>query len=72
MIEIQTYIDKLSEFIESTESLISDCTYLDSEYPSKVGWGHFCVSQVATVANQTNVKNLYLFHHDLIRILFEL
>ena len=58
------YINRLSEFIEDTDALITDCTYLDNEYPSKVGWGHSCVSQVAAVAHQANVKNLYLFHHD--------
>lgn len=58
------YINKLSEFIEGADALITDCTYLDNEYPNKVGWGHSCVSQVAAVAHQANVRNLYLFHHD--------
>jgi ribonuclease BN (tRNA processing enzyme) len=29
-----------------------------------VGWGHSCVSQVASLAHAANVKNLYLCHHD--------
>ncbi len=59
-----SYIEKLVNFIEGTDALITDCTYLDDEYPSKVGWGHSCVSQVAAMAHQANVKHLYLFHHD--------
>lgn len=37
---------------------------MDDEYPSKVGWGHSCVSQVMDAAHQAKVQNLYLFHHD--------
>ena len=58
------YVEKLGAFIEGTDALITDCTYLDDEYPTKVGWGHSCVSQVVEAAHQANVKNLYLFHHD--------
>jgi phosphoribosyl 1,2-cyclic phosphodiesterase len=58
------YVEKLGAFIEGTDALITDCTYLDDEYPSKVGWGHSCVSQVVEAAHQAKVQNLYLFHHD--------
>jgi ribonuclease BN (tRNA processing enzyme) len=56
--------EKLDAFIEAADALITDCTYMDDEYPSKVGWGHSCVSQVIDAAHQAKVKNLYLFHHD--------
>lgn len=46
------------------DALIIDCTYLDDEYPAKVGWGHSCVSQVVDLAHEAGVLNLYLFHHD--------
>ena len=58
------YVEKLVNFIQGADVLITDCTYLDDEYLSKVGWGHSCVSQVAAMAHQANVKHLYLFHHD--------
>ena len=44
--------------------LITDTTYLDSEYPSKVGWGHSCVREVTKLAHQAQVKTLHLVHHD--------
>ena len=36
----------------------------DSQYSSKIGWGHSCVSQVVNLAHQADVKTLSLFHHD--------
>lgn len=58
------YVKRLVRFIEGTDLLITDTTYTDEEYASKVGWGHSSVSQVVDLAHQANVKNLYLFHHD--------
>ena len=43
---------------------ITDTTYRDHEYPSKVDWGHSCVSEVADLAARAEVKRLHLFHHD--------
>ena len=58
------YMKTLIEFIGGTDALITDTTYTDAEYATKVGWGHSCVSQVVDLADRANVKNLYLFHHD--------
>jgi ribonuclease BN (tRNA processing enzyme) len=44
--------------------LLHDCQYTDEEYPTKVGWGHSTVSQVATFADKAKVDRLVLFHHD--------
>jgi ribonuclease BN (tRNA processing enzyme) len=44
--------------------LITDTTYRDHEYPSKVDWGHSSVSEVASLAAKAKVKRLHLFHHD--------
>ena len=41
----------------------TDTTYRDHEYPSKVDWGHSCVSQVADPRRAPR-KRLHLFHHD--------
>ncbi len=60
----ERYIERLVEFVEGAEVLITDTTYRDHEYPSKVDWGHSCVSQVADLAARANVKRLHLFHHD--------
>jgi len=58
------YEDKLVRFIREADILITDCTYLDEEYPSKIGWGHSCSSEVARIADRAGVKALHLFHHD--------
>jgi len=58
------YADQLAAFVREADVLITDTTYRDHEYPSKVDWGHSCVSQVADLAARAEVKRLHLFHHD--------
>jgi len=58
------YVERLAEFARGADVLITDTTYRDHEYPSKVDWGHSCVSQVADLAARAEVKRLHLFHHD--------
>jgi len=59
------YLEQLTGFVRGADVLITDTTYRDSEYPSKVDWGHSCVSQVAKLAARAEVKRLHLFHHDI-------
>lgn len=58
------YERKLAEFCKDADGLITDTTYTDEEYQTKVGWGHSCVGKVVQLADAANVKTLYLFHHD--------
>jgi CheY-like chemotaxis protein/ribonuclease BN (tRNA processing enzyme) len=58
------YVQRLAEFVRGADILITDTTYRDHEYPSKVDWGHSCVSQVADLAARAEVGRLHLFHHD--------
>lgn len=58
------YVDRLAQFVNKADVLITDTTYLDSEYPSKVGWGHSCVREVTKLAHRAQVKTLHLVHHD--------
>jgi phosphoribosyl 1,2-cyclic phosphodiesterase/CheY-like chemotaxis protein len=58
------YVERLANFVRHADVLITDTTYRDHEYPSKVDWGHSCVSQVADLAARAEVKRLHLFHHD--------
>ncbi len=58
------YVERLAGFVRGADVLITDTTYRDHEYPSKVDWGHSCVSQVADLAARAEVKRLHLFHHD--------
>ena len=60
----QRYLDRLTEFVRGADLLITDTTYRDHEYPSKVDWGHSCVSEVADLAARAELKRLHLFHHD--------
>ena len=58
------YVQNLADFVRGADVLITDTTYRDHEYPTKVDWGHSCVSQVADLAARAAVKRLHLFHHD--------
>lgn len=58
------YVERLADFVRGADLLITDTTYRDHEYPSKVDWGHSCVSEVADLAARAEVKRLHLFHHD--------
>jgi CheY-like chemotaxis protein len=60
----ERYLERLTEFVRGADLLITDTTYRDHEYPAKVGWGHSCVSEVASLAARAQVKRLHLFHHD--------
>jgi phosphoribosyl 1,2-cyclic phosphodiesterase/CheY-like chemotaxis protein len=55
---------KLLDFIRDAEVLILDSQYDATEYPSHVGWGHSCVEDSVAFAMKSNVKRLFLFHHD--------
>lgn len=59
-----TFEERLIQFVHKADILIADCTYLDEEYPMKIGWGHSCAGEVARVAALAQVKSLHLFHHD--------
>lgn len=58
------YVERLANFVRGADVLITDTTYRDHEYPSKINWGHSCVSEVADLAARAQVKRLHLFHHD--------
>jgi CheY-like chemotaxis protein/phosphoribosyl 1,2-cyclic phosphodiesterase len=58
------YVEQLADFVRDTDLLITDCAYRDEEYPSRVNYGHSCVSQVADLACRADAKRLCLIHHD--------
>ena len=55
---------RTAEFCRDADVLITDTTYTDEEYETKVGWGHSCISKVVELADAAQVKKLFLFHHD--------
>jgi CheY-like chemotaxis protein len=60
----QHYLERLTAFIEGCEVLVTDAAYTDEGYLAKVGWGHSCVSQVASLAHAAHAKQVCLIHHD--------
>lgn len=56
--------ERLIDYIRDVDVLIIDSQYDDTEYQSKVGWGHGCLDDVVTLALMAGVKHLFLFHHD--------
>ncbi len=59
------YVSLLENFVKQTDALVTDTTYLDHEYQSKIGWGHSAIGRVVELAHRARVKSLYLYHHDL-------
>jgi CheY-like chemotaxis protein len=45
------YVSKLANFVQGTDAFITDTTYTDQEYASKVGWGHSCIGEVVKLAH---------------------
>jgi len=62
--EKATSFDEFAEFCRHTDVLIHDAQYLQSDMPTKHGWGHSLVSQACELAVAAEVKHLILFHHD--------
>ncbi len=52
------------EFIAGSDLLIADAQFTREQYATKKGWGHSSVETVIEIAQQCNVKQLALFHHD--------
>lgn len=60
----ESYEQKLIAFIKDADILITDTTYFDEDYASKVHWGHSSVGRVIDIAHAAQIKTLHLFHHD--------
>ena len=56
----QTFVD----FIQGADVLVHDAQYSDKEYRIKKGWGHSSWKEALTLAVESEVKHLVLFHHD--------
>ena len=44
--------------------LIHDAQYISNDLPLKHGWGHSTFNQVAELAVQAKVKQLFIISHD--------
>ena len=52
------------KFCRDADLLIHDAQYTDEELKKHRGWGHSSYSQALACAQQANVKQLILTHHD--------
>ena len=50
--------------IHGVDVLIHDAQYTPKQYAEKRGWGHSCFIDAVNLAIDTEVKALYLYHHD--------
>lgn len=55
---------RLADFLSGVDVLVHDATYFDEEYPAHAKWGHSALSEVLKLADEAQVKRLFLFHHD--------
>ena len=51
-------------FIQDADILVADGHYLPDEYQTRKGWGQGTVNYVVNQAGLSNVRSLYLYHHD--------
>ncbi len=52
------------EFSQNTDLLIFDSQYTPDDYESHRGWGHSTWQEACKVANEAQVSQLVLFHHQ--------
>jgi phosphoribosyl 1,2-cyclic phosphodiesterase len=66
--EYQNFVDEknavIAQAIDGVDVLIADSSYTDTEYPSKVGWGHGTFSTSIRSAHQARAKVLFCTHHE--------
>jgi phosphoribosyl 1,2-cyclic phosphodiesterase len=55
---------ELVEFLHRCAVLILDTQYTDEEYKAHLGWGHGSLSAAVSLALDSEVEKLILFHHD--------
>jgi phosphoribosyl 1,2-cyclic phosphodiesterase len=55
---------RIAQFIKGADVLVMDAQYDRAEYARHRGWGHACMDDVVQLALDSEVKRLFLFHHD--------
>ncbi|HEX7119834.1 MAG TPA: MBL fold metallo-hydrolase [Longimicrobiales bacterium] len=73
------WYDRFVEFLGDVDLVFHDAMFTESEYPSRIGWGHSTFRQSIELAEAAGVRRLYFFHHapertddELLRILAEM
>jgi ribonuclease BN (tRNA processing enzyme) len=52
------------QFLSDVDVLIHEAQYTPEEYPSKIGWGHSCVSNACILMKFAGVRRWIITHHD--------
>jgi phosphoribosyl 1,2-cyclic phosphodiesterase len=60
-------IEEYIEFSRGADLLIHDAEYRPGEYVHTRGWGHSVYTEALDLALKANVKNFWLFHHNVER-----
>ena len=55
---------ELVDFLHGTDALIYDSTYDDNNFSNYIGWGHSTWQEAIRLAKASNVKKLFIFHHN--------
>jgi CheY-like chemotaxis protein len=55
---------KIIQFLSDVDVLIHEAQYTPEEYPSKIGWGHSCVSNACILMKFAGVRRWIITHHD--------
>lgn len=58
------FYKKLKDFFKDVDVLIHDAQFDRDSYKDRRGWGHSAWEDVVDFALRSNVKNLFLTHHD--------
>ncbi|MEF3279984.1 MAG: MBL fold metallo-hydrolase [Elusimicrobiota bacterium] len=56
--------DEYVSFCKDADILVCDADYTDKEYKIRKTWGHSTYKDALELAIKSNVKKLYLFHHN--------
>lgn len=66
--DYQSFVDEKNQAIDDAligvDVLIADCSYTDSEYPEKKGWGHGTFTSSILSARKAGAKVLFCTHHE--------
>lgn len=58
------FYDELRQFIRGVDVLVHDGQYDLESYRERRGWGHSAWEKVVDFASKSNVKHLFITHHD--------
>ena len=63
-VESRAFIKKFKAFIQGADVLIHDAQYNLEEYEQRTGWGHTNWEKLLEITRDSQIKQLYLTHHD--------